>query len=106
MLFILMHKVTPDMERGEVPDPAIITNMGSLMGEAREKGILHDGAGLRPSFERVRLKCTAGKCETTRGPLTGSNELIAGFAMLKVPSMDEGLKWAARFAEIVGDVEI
>jgi hypothetical protein len=106
MLFILMHKVTPAMERGEKPDSSIITNMGSLMGDAREKGILHDGAGLRPSSERVRLKCTAGKCEPTRGPLTGSNELIAGFAMLKVPSMDEGLKWATRFAEIVGDVEI
>jgi hypothetical protein len=106
MLFMVMHKTNDEMENGGKPDPAIITNMGRLIGETREKGMFHTGAGLKPSAERVRLTYSGGKRTQTRGPLEGSNELVAGFAMLKVRSMDEALDWAGRFAEVLGDVEV
>jgi hypothetical protein len=107
MLFMVMHKMTPDLEKGLPPDPAIIQNMGKLIGEAREKGILHNGAGLRRSAERVRLTCSGGKCVRTEVPLQGSNELISSFVLLKVQTMDDAIAWGTRIADAVGgDVEI
>jgi hypothetical protein len=106
MLFMVMHKMTDDLEKGLPPDPAIIQNMGKLVGEARQQGILHNAAGLRPTSQRVRLECKGGKCVTTRGPSRASNELVASFVILKVAGMEDALEWAARIAEVVGDVEI
>ena len=106
MLFMVMHKMTPELEQGLPPNPDIIQNMGKLIGEAREKGLLHDGAGLRRSAERVRLEFAGGKCKKTEGPLRGSNELVSSFVILKVPTMDDAIVWATRIADAVGDVEI
>ena len=65
-----------------------------------------DGAGLRPSSTRVRLSFSNGKRTVKHGPYKGDNELIAGFAMLKVKTMDEAIEWSSHFAKVVGDVEI
>jgi hypothetical protein len=105
MLFMVMHKSTQATENVK-PDATIIAEMGRLIAEARENGTLRNAAGLRPSAHRVRLNVRGGKVTRTDGPLKGQTELIAGFAMLKVRSMDEAVEWATRFAEIVGDVEI
>jgi hypothetical protein len=106
MLFMVMHKVDAKMEAGTKPPPELIARMGALIGETVEAGRLHNAAGLKPSAERVRLRCSGGQCTITRGPLTGHNELIAGFAMLQVKSMDEAIAWTRRIAEVLGDVEI
>jgi hypothetical protein len=100
-----MHKTTQATENFK-PDARIIAEMGRLMAEARENGTLRNAAGLRPSADRIRLNVKGGKVTRTDGPLKGQNELIAGFAMLKVRSMDDAVEWATRFAAIVGDVEI
>jgi hypothetical protein len=105
MLFMVMHKATEATENLK-PDATIIANMGRLIGEARANGTFRNAAGLRPSADRVRLNVKGGKVTRTDGPLKGKNELVAGFAMLKVSSMDEAVKWATRFAEAMGDVEV
>jgi hypothetical protein len=106
MLFMVMHKTDANMEAGGKPDQSIISSMGKLVGDLIKDGKLHNAAGLKRSAERVRLKFKDGKREVTQGPLRGENELVAGFAMLKVKSMEEAVSWASRFAEVVGDVEI
>src|SRR4051812_18924868 len=100
MLYIVMHKVTPDMEAGKPPDTQLVSRMGKLIGEVIEQGIFHNAAGLKRSVERVRLRWKDGQRELLRGPLTGENELVAGFAMLKVGSLDEAIAWTTRMAEV------
>jgi hypothetical protein len=80
--------------------------MGKLMGELIEQGKMRHGAGLKQSAERVRLDFKGGKATVTKGPLKGNNELVAGFAHLRVKTMDEALHWAKRFGELMGDVQI
>jgi hypothetical protein len=106
MLFMVMHKMTPELEKGLPPDPAIIQKMGNLIGEAQRDGIFHNAAGLRKTADRVRLKCTGGKCVQSRGPFQGTKELIDGFVILKVPGMDEAIEWATRIAGVIGDIEL
>jgi hypothetical protein len=107
MLFMVMHKTNAQMESENAkPDQTIIQEMGKLIGESIEKGMFVNGAGLKRSAERVRIKVEGGKTTVTQGPLTGDNELIAGFAQMRVKSMDEALHWAKRFADVIGDVEM
>lgn len=106
MLFIVMHKVNESMQAGAKPSQQIITEMGKLMGEMVAAGKLHNGAGLKPGGERVRLRSGGGAITVTPGPLRGDNELVASLTMLQTQSMDEAIAWGKRMAEVIGDVEI
>jgi len=106
MRFMVMHKVNESTEAGVPPSPEVIAGMGKLIQEMMQAGVFLAAEGLRPSSTRVRLTFSGGQRKVTRGPLTGSNELPAGFALMKVKSMDEAIEWASRFAAIVGDVEM
>ncbi|HSD19449.1 MAG TPA: YciI family protein [Anaeromyxobacter sp.] len=106
MRFMVMHKVDESSEAGLPPRQEVIAGMGKLMEEMMQAGVFLAGEGLRPSSMRVRLTFTEGRCQVTRGPLIGSNELPAGFALMKVKSMEEAIEWATRFAAVVGDVEL
>ena len=106
MLFMVMHKLTEDIEEGR-PSTKIVAEMGKFIGDAIAQGKFLNGAGLKRSAERVRLRWKAGQLQLTRGP-KGENELLAGFMHLKVKSMDEAIAWAKRIAEAEGggDVEL
>ncbi len=106
MRFMVMHKVDAKMEAGDPPSQEIIQKMGGLVGAGLKSGVFLDGAGLHRSAQRVRLDFAGGACKVTRGPLTGRNELVAGFAMIKAKSMDEAIEHARRFAAASGDQEI
>jgi hypothetical protein len=106
MRIISMHKVTPAMEAGELPSQELIQGMGRLMGETRKSGALIDGAGLRPSATRLRLRHSRGEIALEKGPYAGENELVSGIAMLKVRDLDEAIAWASRYARAIGDVEL
>jgi hypothetical protein len=106
MRFIMMHKADKNSEADIPPSPELIVCMGKLMEEIAKAGVLLAGEGLQPSSKGVRLKFSGGKRTVTRGPFTGSNELIAGFAIVRVESMDKAIEWASRLAKLVGDAEI
>jgi hypothetical protein len=106
MKIISMHKVDAAMEAGAMPSKDLIQNMGRLMGEMRNAGALVDGAGLRPSHTRVRLRFSGGERSVQQGPYPGGNELPAGMAMLKTRDMDEAVEWASRYGRAVGDSEV
>jgi PhnB protein len=61
---------------------------------------------LQPSSKGRRLFFRDGKPAVTDGPFTESKELIAGFSILEVPSIDDAVPWATRFAKLLGDIEI
>ncbi|HEV3166352.1 MAG TPA: YciI family protein [Isosphaeraceae bacterium] len=106
MRIMMMHKTAEHWEAGALPGPELIAGMGKLIEEMKQAGVFLAGEGLRPSSLGVRLKFDGGKRTLTPGPFAGSNELMAGFALIRVKSMEEAIEWASRFASAVGDVEI
>jgi hypothetical protein len=106
MRFISMHMADVNSEAGIPPSAALIVSMGKLMGQMTAAGVLVAGEGLQPSSRSVRLTFSGGTRTVMRGPLTGSNELIAGFAIVRAASMEEAIEWASRYAKSVGDIEI
>lgn len=106
MRFIVMHKTDAQMEAGGPPPQKIIQEMGAYVQAGIKAGVFKDGAGLHPSSRRVRLNFEGGKRRVTRGPYTGSNELLASMAMIKVASEDEAIAIATRVAEATGDAEL
>ena len=106
MRFMVMHKVDAKMEAGGPPEPRIIENMGALIQESLKNGVFITGAGLHRSERRVRVKSSAGKCQVSRGPYAGENELLASYAMIKVKSLEDAVEHAQRYALAEGDCEI
>lgn len=108
MLYMVMHKADDQNDSHWNPDPKLVADMGQLVGESLKQGIFKGGDGLQRSAERIRLTARDGKVTTTKGPFEprAYNELVAGFASLRVRSMDEAVEWAKKFAAIVGDVEL
>jgi hypothetical protein len=106
MRFIVMHKVDANMEAGGPPSQEIIRKMGELVQASLKSGEFLNGAGLHRSAQRVRVAFQNGRRTLTKGPYAGRNELIAACHMIKVKSMEHAIEQAARFAEILGDVEI
>jgi hypothetical protein len=104
--FMMLHKTDTYYENGGLPSSELIAGVGKVVGELVQAGKLLAADGLRSSAEGVRLKFEAGKRTVIPGPLVGDNELVAGFAVLRVTSLDEAVEWATRFATVVGDVEL
>jgi len=106
MRYMMMHKATADTEAGVPPTQELIEKMGQLMQDMGNAGILIAGEGLHSSKTGKRLNFSGGELTVTDGPFTETKELIAGFIILDVPTIDDTLIWAKRFAECVGDIEI
>jgi hypothetical protein len=106
MRVLCMHKADKSSEAGLPPDEKLMAGMGPLMEDMSKAGVMISGEGLRPSVHGVRLNFSGGRRTITKGPLTGGNELLAGFCMVAVRTIDEAIEWSSRYAAIVGDVEL
>jgi hypothetical protein len=106
MRFMIMHKMTEEMEKGLVPDPAIIEAVGKLIEQGVKDKSFVSGEGLKPSSERVHIVYEKGKRTITDGPFTEAKELVAGFALMRVRSKEEAISWCDKFAAVIGDVEL
>jgi hypothetical protein len=85
------------------PTPEMMAEMGAFIGEAVQAGVLVATGALQPKGTRLRL--SNGKFTVTDGPFIELKELLAGFAVIQVPSLEEAIEWSKRFREIVGDGE-
>lgn len=104
MKFMMLHKTDAYYENGGMPSKELIAGVGAMVGDMVKSGKLLAADGLRSSAQGVRLEFSGGKRTVTKGPLVGENELIAGFAVMRVRSLEEAVEWASRFAGVVGDV--
>lgn len=104
MKFMMLHKTDAYYENGGLPSKELIAGVGAMVGEMVKSGRLLAADGLRSSAQGVRLRFSGGKRTVTKGPLVAENEVIAGFAVMRVHSLDEAVEWASRFASVVGDV--
>lgn len=105
MRFIVIHKVPARYEAGVV-DPVEIAQMGAFIQESIKQGVFQNGAGLLPRVPRTRLTCRGEQCVVSEASGKGGNNLLAGFALVKVADRDEAIAWARRFAKGIGDCEL
>jgi hypothetical protein len=95
MRVMLMFKGDP--EPGAAPSEELLAAMGGYNDELKEAGVLLDLAGLHPSADGRRVRFSGGNRTVIAGPFAEPKELIAGYWILQVSSMDEAVEWAMRF---------
>jgi hypothetical protein len=96
MRVIVMIKANKDSEAGVMPSEALITEMMKYNEALVNAGVMLAGEGLHPSSKGARVKSAKGKITVTDGPFTETKELIAGFWIWQVKSMEEAIEWAKR----------
>ena len=96
MRFMVMVKATKDSEAGALPDQKILTEMGKFNEELVKAGIMLAGEGLQPTSKGARVRFSGNKRTLIDGPFTESKELIAGFWLWEVKSLDEAIEWVKR----------
>jgi hypothetical protein len=92
----VMLMIKGDPAPGAAPSEELLTAMGRYNDELKTAGVLLDLAGLLPSAEGRRVKFAEGKRTVSEGPFPESKQLIAGYWILQVPSMEEAVAWAKR----------
>ena len=93
MRVMVVVKSCKESEAGILPSPELLAKMGKYNEELRKAGILLAMEGLRSSAKGKRVKFGDGKRIVTDGPFAETKELIGGFWLLKVKSMDEAVDW-------------
>ena len=93
----VMLMIKGDPQPGAAPSEELLGAMGRYNDELNEAGVLVDLAGLLPSVTGRRVKLSEGNRTVVDGPFAESKQLVAGYWILQVQSMDEAVEWAARF---------
>jgi hypothetical protein len=95
MRFMVIIKSTPETE-GARPDPQFLAEMGKYNEELIKAGVVLAMDGLQPSSKGARIKFSGNNRTVIDGPFTEAKELIAGFWLWKVNSLEEAIAWAKR----------
>src|SRR3954451_18433240 len=93
MVFV---KATRESEEGVLPSTELLTAMGKFNEELVKAGIMLAGEGLQPSSKGKRVRFSGKTRTVTDGPFTETKELIAGFWIWQVRSMEEAVEWVKR----------
>jgi hypothetical protein len=96
MRVMVIVKATKNSEAGVLPDKKLLTAMGKYNEELVKAGVMLAGEGLHPSSRGKRVKFAGGKKTVIDGPFAETKELIAGFWLWQVKSMEEAIEWLKR----------
>jgi hypothetical protein len=96
MKVMVLIKATEDSEAGVMPSEQLLTEMGQYNEELVKAGIMLAGEGLHPSSKGARVRFSGTNRSVIDGPFTETKELIAGFWIWQVQSMDEAIAWVKR----------
>ena len=96
MRFMVIVKADANSEAGMMPDERLLTEMGKFNEELVNAGIMLAGEGLHPSSKGARVKFSGSKRIVTDGPFADTKELIAGFWIWQVKSLEEAIEWVKR----------
>jgi hypothetical protein len=99
----LVYGTDPIPADAPPPSPELMAAMGKLVEDSVKAGILVTTGALNAKGTRVRL--SRGKYAVTDGPFIEAKELMGGFAVINVKSLEEAVSWSKRFRDIVGDGE-
>ena len=97
MRFIVIVKATAESEKeGALPDPQLVAEMNKFTDELVAAGVVLGYEGLHPSSKGARIKISGKNRTVTDGPFAETKELIAGFSIWQVKSLEEAIEWAKR----------
>src|SRR5258706_8616075 len=105
MRFMVIVKASKDTEAGVMPGTELLTAMGKFNEELVKAGMMEAGEGLHPSSKGARIKYAGGQGSATRGPFPLTDDLVAGFWLIKAKSLDDAISWMKR-APFDGGAEI
>src|SRR5665213_793281 len=94
--FMVIVKADKNSEAGAMPSTELLTAMGKFNEELVKAGVMLAGEGLHPSARGARMKFSGNTRTVVDGPFAETKELVAGFWLWQVRSMDEALEWARR----------
>jgi hypothetical protein len=109
MRFMVPVKATKDSEAGKMPSPQLLADMGKFNQELIAAGVMMDGGGLHPSSKGARVTFSGKDRTVTKGPFAQTNELVSGYWIWKLNSLDEAIAWVKRCPNPmleVSDIEI
>jgi len=105
MRFMVIVKASKDSEAGVMPSTELLTAMGKFNEDMVKAGVMEAGEGLHPSSRGARVKYSGGQNTVRSGPFDLTNDLVAGFWLIKTASLDEAIDWMKR-APFDGGTEI
>ena len=110
MRFVAMVRATRASEAGEMPSEKLLTDMGRFNEELVKAGVLLAGEGLHPSKNGARVRYEGDRRTVIDGPFAETKELIAGFWLLQLGSLEEAVEWMKRcpnpFEDGASEIEI
>jgi hypothetical protein len=106
MRVMVLVKADEKSEAGEMPSEQLIAEMTAYNEALVNAGIMVDGDGLKPSSAGVRIHFSGDKRSVTDGPFAETKELLAGYWVWQVESMDEAVEWAKRCPNPTGEESV
>jgi hypothetical protein len=106
MRVMVLVKANKDSEAGALPDKKILTEMGKFNDQLLKAGVMLVGEGLRASSKGARVRFAGGKRTVIDGPFAETKELVAGYWVWKVKSLEEAIEWLKRAPFDETEVEI
>ena len=96
MRVMVMVKANEDSEAGVMPSPKLLSEMGKFNQELIKAGVLLGGDGLKPSSKGKRVRFSGQQRTVIDGPFSETKELVGGYWLWQVKSMDEAVEWLKR----------
>jgi hypothetical protein len=107
MRVMVIIKANEDSEAGVMPSEQLLKEMGAFNEELVKAGVMLDGDGLKPSSEGARVRFSGSQRTVIDGPFVETKELIAGYWIWQVKSLDEAIEWVKRCPNpMAGESEI
>jgi len=106
MRFMVLVKASKDSEAGVLPDERILTEIGQYNDELVKAGVLLAAEGLHPSSKGARVRFSGATRAVIDGPFAEAEDLVAGFWLWQLKSMEEAIGWAKRIPFAAGEGEI
>jgi len=106
MRVMVLVKATEQSEAGVLPSEELLTAMGRYNEELVKAGIMLAGEGLHPSARGARVQFSGDSRTVVDGPFTEAKELVAGFWLWQVKSLDEAIEWARRCPNPTGEESV
>jgi hypothetical protein len=96
MRFMILVKANKDSEAAVLPSEELLAEMGKYNEELAKAGVLLAAEGLQPSSKGARVRFSGAKRTVIDGPFTETKELLAGFWLIQVKSLEEAIEWVKR----------
>lgn len=103
MRVMVLIKATADTEAGAMPSEELLADMTTFNEELADAGVMLAGEGLKPSAEGARVRFSGTERTVVDGPFAETKELVAGFWLWQVGSLEEAVEWARRIPNPTGE---